>query len=106
MSAGCCADAGFFDFTFDRTEGTEHQVLREDFYYRTETLLDLARNARPARALHGGLGEAARTASRRSGSTTRAHEGSALAGHRGRPAAGSTPRPYLSVSACGSSASR
>ncbi|MGW5658686.1 class I SAM-dependent methyltransferase [Streptomyces sp. NPDC003758] len=36
-------DTGFFDFTFDRTEGTEHQVLREDFYYRTETLLDLAR---------------------------------------------------------------
>jgi SAM-dependent methyltransferase len=35
---------GFFDFTFDRTDGTEHQVLREDFYYRTETLLDLARH--------------------------------------------------------------
>jgi SAM-dependent methyltransferase len=34
---------GFFDFTFDQTRGTEHQVLREDFYYRTETLLDLAR---------------------------------------------------------------
>ncbi|MET7799773.1 class I SAM-dependent methyltransferase [Streptomyces decoyicus] len=34
---------GFFDFTFDRTEGAEHQVLREDFYYRTETLLQLAR---------------------------------------------------------------
>ena len=33
---------GFFDFTFDRTEGTEHQVLHEDFYYRTETLLALA----------------------------------------------------------------
>ena len=34
---------GFFDFTFDRTEGTEHQVdLREDFYYRTETLVALA----------------------------------------------------------------
>jgi hypothetical protein len=32
----------FFDFTFDRTEGKEHSVLREDFYYRTETLLDLA----------------------------------------------------------------
>ncbi|MCB5911008.1 class I SAM-dependent methyltransferase [Streptomyces pinistramenti] len=37
------APGGFFDFTFDRTEGTEHQVLREDFYYRTETLLKLAR---------------------------------------------------------------
>jgi SAM-dependent methyltransferase len=35
---------GFFDFTFDRTEGTEHQVLREDFYYRTQTLLSLARS--------------------------------------------------------------
>jgi SAM-dependent methyltransferase len=34
---------GFFDFTFDRTDGTEHQVLREDFYYRTDTLLALAR---------------------------------------------------------------
>lgn len=36
-------DKGFFDFTFDRTEGTEHQVLGEDFYYRTETFLALAR---------------------------------------------------------------
>jgi SAM-dependent methyltransferase len=35
---------GFFDFTFDRTEGAEHQVLREDFYYRTETLTQLARS--------------------------------------------------------------
>ena len=34
---------GFFDFTFDRTEGAEHQVLREDFYYRPQTLTDLAR---------------------------------------------------------------
>jgi SAM-dependent methyltransferase len=33
---------GVFDFTFCRTEGPEHQVLREDFYYRTETLLKLA----------------------------------------------------------------
>ncbi|UBU09059.1 class I SAM-dependent methyltransferase [Nonomuraea gerenzanensis] len=32
----------WFDFTFDRTEGKEHQVLREDFYYRTETLAALA----------------------------------------------------------------
>jgi ubiquinone/menaquinone biosynthesis C-methylase UbiE len=37
------SDTGFFDFTFDRTEGAEHQVLREDFYYRTDTLLALAR---------------------------------------------------------------
>ena len=36
------APSGFFDFTFDRTVGTEHQVLREDFYYRTETLIALA----------------------------------------------------------------
>ncbi|MEU2250302.1 class I SAM-dependent methyltransferase [Streptomyces sp. NPDC019224] len=36
------APGGYFDFTFDRTTGTEHQVLREDFYYRTETLVDLA----------------------------------------------------------------
>ncbi|MGW8063862.1 class I SAM-dependent methyltransferase [Streptomyces ziwulingensis] len=35
-------DTGFFDFTFDRTENTEHQVLGEDFYYRTDTLLTLA----------------------------------------------------------------
>ncbi len=33
---------GFFDFTFDRTEGDEHHVLHEDFYYRTQTLVDLA----------------------------------------------------------------
>ncbi|MFB9676298.1 class I SAM-dependent DNA methyltransferase [Streptosporangium vulgare] len=33
---------GWFDFTFDRTEGREHHVLREDFYYRAETLIDLA----------------------------------------------------------------
>jgi SAM-dependent methyltransferase len=36
------APGGFFDFTFDRTQGAEHQVLREDFYYRTETLIALA----------------------------------------------------------------
>ncbi|MEO3973207.1 class I SAM-dependent methyltransferase [Streptomyces sp. CAU 1734] len=36
------APGGHFDFTFDRTTGTEHQVLREDFYYRTETLITLA----------------------------------------------------------------
>ncbi|MGH3319215.1 MAG: class I SAM-dependent methyltransferase [Streptosporangiaceae bacterium] len=33
---------GFFDFTFDRTDGEEHHVLREDFYYRTDTLIRLA----------------------------------------------------------------
>ena len=36
------APGGFFDFTFDRTEGREHQVLHEDFYYRAETLVALA----------------------------------------------------------------
>jgi hypothetical protein len=36
------ATDGFFDFTFDRTDGAEHHVLREDFYYRTETLAALA----------------------------------------------------------------
>jgi SAM-dependent methyltransferase len=36
------AAGGFFDFTFDRTEGTEHHVLHEDFYYRTQTLIELA----------------------------------------------------------------
>jgi hypothetical protein len=36
------APDGFFDFTFDRTAGTEHHVLHEDFYYRTETLIALA----------------------------------------------------------------
>lgn len=36
------APGGFFDFTFDRTTGREHHVLREDFYYRTETLIALA----------------------------------------------------------------
>jgi SAM-dependent methyltransferase len=37
------APGGFFDFTFNRTDGEEHHVLREDFYYRTATLSDLAR---------------------------------------------------------------
>lgn len=36
------APGGFFDFTYNRTSGTEHHVLREDFYYRTHTLLTLA----------------------------------------------------------------
>lgn len=36
------APGGWFDFTFDRTEGEEHHVLREDFYYRTGTLTALA----------------------------------------------------------------
>lgn len=36
------APGGFFDFTFDRTEGVEHHVLRETFWYRTRTLTALA----------------------------------------------------------------
>jgi SAM-dependent methyltransferase len=33
---------GFFDFTFNRTEGKEFARLREDFYFRTETLIAAA----------------------------------------------------------------
>jgi hypothetical protein len=33
---------GIFDFTFNRTEAAEQQVLHEDFYYRTETLVAAA----------------------------------------------------------------
>jgi SAM-dependent methyltransferase len=33
----------FFDFTFNRTDGAEYDRLREDFYYRTETLIDAAK---------------------------------------------------------------
>ena len=33
---------GYFDFTFKRTEGKEYGKLREDFYYRTETLIAAA----------------------------------------------------------------
>ncbi len=36
------APGAFFDFTFDRTEGKEHHVLHEDFYYRTQSLIELA----------------------------------------------------------------
>jgi hypothetical protein len=36
------APGGFFDFTFDRTDGAEHHVLHEDFFYRPQTLIDLA----------------------------------------------------------------
>jgi SAM-dependent methyltransferase len=34
--------AGFFDFTFNRTDGRERSTLGEDFYYRPETLIDAA----------------------------------------------------------------
>ncbi|MGN6474453.1 MAG: class I SAM-dependent methyltransferase [Mycobacteriales bacterium] len=33
---------GLVDFTFKRTEGTDYGKLREDFYYRTETLIAAA----------------------------------------------------------------
>ena len=33
---------GFFDFTFYRAQDSEYQVHREDFYYRTGTLIELA----------------------------------------------------------------
>ncbi|MEU6670099.1 methyltransferase [Streptomyces sp. NPDC046727] len=36
------APEGFFDFTFYRTEGEEHHLLREDFFYRSGTLIALA----------------------------------------------------------------
>lgn len=36
------APGGFFDFTYNRTEGEEHQVLHEDFYYRPATLIAMA----------------------------------------------------------------
>jgi ubiquinone/menaquinone biosynthesis C-methylase UbiE len=32
----------FFDFTFNATDGRAHQVLREDYYYRPELLIQLA----------------------------------------------------------------
>lgn len=36
------APKGFFDFTFNATDGRQHQVLREDYYYRPEQLVELA----------------------------------------------------------------
>jgi SAM-dependent methyltransferase len=36
------APSGFFDFTYHATEGPEYHVLHEDFYYRTDTLVELA----------------------------------------------------------------
>jgi predicted TPR repeat methyltransferase len=60
------ASGGWFDFTFDRTEGEEHHVLHEDFYYRTETLVALP----PGTAWRPGswtTGSSSRTASPSSG---------------------------------------
>jgi len=36
------APDGFFDLTFNATSGREHHIAREDFYYRPQTLIDLA----------------------------------------------------------------
>jgi len=36
------APDAFFDFTFNATDGREHQVLREDYYYRPDHLAELA----------------------------------------------------------------
>ena len=33
---------GYFDFTFKRTQGREYRKLSEDFYFRTETLVEAA----------------------------------------------------------------
>jgi hypothetical protein len=38
------APGAFFDFTFNATSGREHQVLREDYYYRPDHLTALAAN--------------------------------------------------------------
>lgn len=35
--------SGYFDFTFGRTDARDHHVMWEAFFYRTETLLGLAR---------------------------------------------------------------
>jgi SAM-dependent methyltransferase len=37
---------GFFDFTFNRTEGRERSTLGEDYYYRPATLIDAAQRHR------------------------------------------------------------
>jgi hypothetical protein len=36
------APKGFFDFTYNATDGRPHQVLREDYYYEPKRLLALA----------------------------------------------------------------
>jgi SAM-dependent methyltransferase len=38
------APGAFFDFTFHRTDGAEHHLLGWAFYYRSDTLLGLARS--------------------------------------------------------------
>ncbi|CAN5832109.1 class I SAM-dependent methyltransferase [soil metagenome] len=36
------ASGAFFDFTYNATDSRSHQVLREDYYYQPEQLMDLA----------------------------------------------------------------
>ena len=36
------APGAFFDFTYNATAGREHQVLREDYHYRPDSLVVLA----------------------------------------------------------------
>jgi hypothetical protein len=36
------APKAFLDFTYNATDGKPHQVLREDYYYRPERLVELA----------------------------------------------------------------
>lgn len=36
------APDAFFDFTYNATDSRPHQVLREDYYYQPEQLMDLA----------------------------------------------------------------
>jgi hypothetical protein len=38
------APGAIFDFTFNKTDGAEHHELGFRFYYRSETLLALARS--------------------------------------------------------------
>jgi hypothetical protein len=58
---------GYFDFTYGETAGPARDFLREDFYYSTQQLVDLARS-------HGLTGEKMQdwiTAKRRSGCAVR-----------------------------------
>lgn len=53
------APDAFFDFTYNRTDGRPHQVLREDYYYRTGQLIELAaRHGFDAEPLHDWAGNA------------------------------------------------
>ncbi len=41
-AARVLADDGFFDFTYNRTDGDTWDFLEEDYYYSTEHLIDVA----------------------------------------------------------------